>query len=300
MARSLPPLNALRAFEAAGRHESFSRAADELGVSHSAISRHVRGLEQRLGVQLFRDAARGVALTPEGDHYLQRIRPAFDVIDAATDGLADRPAGQVTINSEPLFASKVIVPLLAAFHRTFPEIELRLVASSVIADLDRFEADLAIRFARKGIVDAPSDLLSNAPLRPFAAPGLVPDKNLRPEHLTQFKLYRDRGEDVWSDWCRRAGFDVALPDQDGWRLRSPQSLEAAIHGAGLYLGSADCAAVDLRAGRLVQLSDVALPFGAFHLLVSGQSGRRKAVRQVRNWLLEQTTHLRQPQDQPNG
>ncbi|MEO1662989.1 MAG: LysR family transcriptional regulator, partial [Pseudomonadota bacterium] len=81
--RTLPPLNALRAFEAAARHESFSRAAEELGVSHSAISRHVRGLEARLGVQLFRDAARGVALTDAGGHYLDRVSPAFDVIGAA-------------------------------------------------------------------------------------------------------------------------------------------------------------------------------------------------------------------------
>ncbi|MEL7124934.1 MAG: LysR family transcriptional regulator, partial [Pseudomonadota bacterium] len=111
--RSLPPLNALRAFEAAARHESFSRAAEELGVSHSAISRHVRGLEARLGVQLFRDQSRGVVLTPEGQHYAQRIAPAFDVIGDATEGLADTPAGRVVVNSEPLFAAKVVAPLLA-------------------------------------------------------------------------------------------------------------------------------------------------------------------------------------------
>ena len=80
MSRKLPPLNALRAFEAAGRHDSFTRAAQELGVNHSAISRHVRGLEHRLGVHLFKDLPRGVALTPEGQSYLKRITAALDLV----------------------------------------------------------------------------------------------------------------------------------------------------------------------------------------------------------------------------
>jgi LysR family glycine cleavage system transcriptional activator len=292
MSRTLPPLNALRAFEAAGRHESFSRAADELGVSHSSISRHVRGLEQRLGVQLFRDAKRGVVLTAEGSHYLQRIGPAFDVIDAATEGLADQPAGRVTINSEPVFAAKVIVPLLNQFHNTFPEIELRLVASNEIADLDRYEADLAVRYARTGVVDGPSDLISDAPIYPYSAPGLLPQDRIAPHHLTEFRLYRDRTEDIWQLWCDLAQFDVVLPPQDGGRLRAPLVQEAAIHGAGLFMAGSDCAAQDVALGRLVQLSDVGLRLGAFRLLASGQSARRKAVRRVRSWLLDQTQQLR--------
>lgn len=292
MPRSLPPLNALRAFEAAGRHQSFSRAAEELGVSHSAISRHVRGLEQRLGVQLFREASRGVALTAEGSHYLDRIGPAFDVIDAATDGLSDTPAGRVTLNSEPTFAVKVVAPLLADFNADFPEIELRIVASTILADLDRYEADLAIRFARSGAVDAPSDLISDARVYPFAAPGLVPGDVLAPAHLSQFRLFKDRGDDVWRWWCEAAGFDVELPPQDGWRMRAALAQEAVIHGAGILMASRDGVLGDVRAGRLVQLSDKGLSHGAFHLLTSGQAGRRKAVRQVRSWLLARTEPLR--------
>lgn len=301
MSRTLPPLNALRAFEAAGRHENFSRAAEELNVSHSAISRHVRGLEQRLGVQLFREAARGVVLTVEGSHYLQRISPAFDAIDLATEGLADTPAGRVTVNSEPLFAAKVVAPLLAGFHAEYPEIELRLEASSTLADLDRYEADLAIRFLRKGVVGAPSDLISNAPLYPFAKPGLVPGDVLRPEHLAQYRLYKDRGEDVWRDWCAVARWpDADLPDLGGWRLRAPLTMEAVCNGAGLFMSSSDCTETDCRLGRLVRLSDVGMRQGAFHLLISGQAGRRKAVRTVRSWLLENTAQFRSHQNQPDG
>ncbi|MBY5934550.1 LysR family transcriptional regulator [Tateyamaria omphalii] len=291
MSRILPPLNALRAFEAAARHESFTRAAEELAVSHSAISRHVRGLEARLGVQLFRDASRGVALTAEGSHYLQRIAPAFDVISDATEGLSDTPAGRVVVNSEPVFAIKIVMPLLAGFQRSFPDVELRVVGSNDLADLDRYEADLAIRYAKTGHLDEPSDLLSNAPIYPFAAPGYLPDDKLLPEHVTERPLLRDRGPNIWIDWVKRAGFDVVVPDPP-WRMRANLALEAAVHGAGIYLGASDGTHLDEAAGRLVRVSDVGFRQGSFHLLTSGQSGRRKAVRTVRSWLLDQTTALR--------
>ncbi|WP_299286607.1 LysR family transcriptional regulator [uncultured Tateyamaria sp.] len=291
MARSLPPLNALRAFEAAGRHQSFSRAAEELGVSHSAISRHVRGLEQRLGVHLFRDAARGVALTAEGEHYLRRVSPALDVIGDATEGLADKPAGRVVVNSEPVFAAKIVVPLMAQFQRDFPEIELRLVGSNELADLDRFEADLAVRYAKSGHLDSPSDLLSDAPIYPFAAPGYLTDDTLRPEDLTRVPLLRDRGPNIWVDWAAHAGFDVQVPDTP-WRMRAALALEMAVHGAGVYLGASDGTYLDETAGRLVRVSDVGFRQGSFHLLTSGLAGRRKAVRSVRTWLLDQTRSLR--------
>ena len=255
MSRTLPPLNALRAFEAAARHESFSRAAEELGVSHSAISRHVRGLEARLGVQLFKDASRGVALTAEGNHYLQRITPAFDVIGEATEGLADTPAGRVVINSEPVFAAKIVAPLLAQFQRDLPDVELRLIGSNELADLDRYEADLAIRYAKTGYLDQPSDLLSNAPIYPFAAPGYLQDDILRPKDLLEKPLLRDRGPNIWIDWVKRAGFDVDVPDPP-WRMRAALSLEAAVHGAGIYLGASDGTHLDETAGRIVRVSNV--------------------------------------------
>lgn len=299
MPRTLPPLNALRAFEAAARHESFSRAAGELGVSHSAISRHVRGLEARLGVQLFRDASRGVALTAEGGHYLARITPALDVISEATEGLANTPAGRVVVNSEPVFAGKIVIPLLAKFQRDLPDIELRLVGSNELADLDRYEADLAIRYAKTGQLDEPSDLLSDAAIYPFAAPGYLKDDILRPDDLTRVPLFRDRGSNIWLDWAAHAGFDVDVPDPP-WRMRAALALEAAVHGAGVYLGAADGTHLDETQGRLVKVSQVGLRQGSFHLLTSGQAGRRKAVRSVRAWLLEHTRALRSGEDQPIG
>jgi LysR family glycine cleavage system transcriptional activator len=300
MARVLPPLNALRAFEAAGRHQSFSGAAEELSVSHSAISRHVRGLEARLGVQLFREASRGVALTEDGMRYLERITPALDLIGSATESLADAPQGRVTLNSEPLFAAKVVMPRLAAFHAAYPEIDLRIEGSNMVADLERYEADLAIRFTMSGTLDLPSDLLSDAPLYPYAAPGVLKDDMLRPEDLQRHRLYRDRGPDVWTNWCAAAGFDPGLVPPSHWRLRAPLALAAALNGVGLYIGSSDCAAPDVGAGRLVQLSGIGIRHGAFYLVAAGPASRRKAVRVVRRWLLDGCAPLRRGENQPFG
>ena len=147
MVLQLPPLNALRAFEAAGRYESFSRAAEELGVSHSSISRHVRGLEDRLGIQLFRDLPRGLALSPEGASYLADISPALEAIAYATEALAEVPKGTVWVNSETLFATKWLVPRLPDFYAAHPGVEIRLEASRRLADVARYEADLNTRMS---------------------------------------------------------------------------------------------------------------------------------------------------------
>lgn len=293
MSRKLPPLNALRAFEAAGRHESFSRAADELGVSHSAISRHVRGLEHRLGAQLFRDLPRGVQLTPDGKAYLTRIIPALDVISEATEELEEAPAGQITVSSETLFAQRFLIPRLPDFYKVYPEVEVRLDASQNLADVERYEADLAVRFLISGGVDAPSDLLSNAPLYPYAAPGLIPEGGIAPAELLKFRLLKDRGRNVWQQWCEAAGIGADAITEPRWRMRSTLAIEAVIHGHGVYLGSADCVDMECRMGRLIRCSDVGIRSGSYHLVYGSRGMRRKALRQFRLWLLEQTEPFRE-------
>lgn len=311
--RRLPPLNALRAFEAAGRHENFSRAAQELGVSHSAISRHVRGLEHRLGVQLFRDLARGVTLSPEGRAYLGRITAALDLIADATEDLSEAPVGRVVINSEPLFAQKVIVPRLAAFKRQFPEIDLRIEASHDLADIERYEADLAVRFAHSGTLDVPSDVLSDARIFPFAAPSLLAERDLAGravsvQEILALPRLRDRREDLWGQWAQAAGEAAgeafaqdAVSGASDWRLRANLAFEAALNGQGVYLGSQECTAGACAQGDLVRCSDVGITSGAFHLVYGTRGVRRRAVRQVRHWMLDQTAPFRAAQDnQPNG
>lgn len=291
MTRPLPPLNALRAFEAAGRHENFSRAAEELGVAHSAISRHVRGLEHRLGVQLFRDLRRGVELTSDGQGYLARITPALDAISEATDEVGGVPEGRVTISSEPLFAQKVLMPRLSSLYSAFPEIDLRIEATTNLADMTRYEADLAVRFAHRGVLDVPSELLSDRPLYPFAAPTLRPEGWTEPDQLLAYRRYVERDGDTWARWARLAGSEAQF-DAPTWRLETRMSLDAAILGLGVYLGSEECVADDLRAGRLVRCFDIGLADGAYHLVPREGGMRRKAVRATYTWLMEGTEAFR--------
>ncbi len=304
MSRNLPPLNALRAFDAAGRHQSFSRAADELSVSHSAISRHVRGLEARLGVQLFRDLPRGVELTTAGQAYLDRVLPALDMIAEATEGMADTPHGQVTVNSEPLFAERFIIPRLPGFREAYPDVEVRLESSPLIADVERYEADIALRFAHRGKLDVPADLLSAAPLFPHISPELAARAHITtPADLLDLPMLRDRSNNIWNQWFAAAGVpDVQLPEH-GWRLKSPLAYEAALHGLGVYLGSSECVSYDVAQGRLQRCFDIGVVDGAFYLVYGRRGNRRSAVRRFREWILDETRPFRSEgasKNQPNG
>ena len=294
MQRQLPPLNALRAFEAAGRHQSFSRAAEELGVSHSSISRHVRGLEDRLGVQLFRDLPRGLELSRDGAAYLAQISPALDAIASATEGLAETPQGTVAVNSEPLFAMKWIMPRLTDFYAQYPDISIQLEASRQLADVARYEADLAIRFVHPGGVYPNSELLSDAPLYPFASPLLVPKPIDDPKELLDYPLMGDRTNGTWHVWFEAAGSNVP-PEKipvSQWRLKSLLAVEAAIAGQGVLLTSVEVVSHEVALGRLIQLSDVGFREGGYHLVRSEGAMRRKPVRIFRDWLVQESAPWR--------
>ena len=294
MSRQLPPLNALRAFEAAGRHQSFSRAAEELGVSHSSISRHVRGLEDRLGVQLFRDLPRGLALSVYGASYLAQVSPALDAIASATETLTEVPTGTVWVNSETLFATKFLVPRLGDFTARHPEIEIRLEASRHLADVARYEADLAIRFVRPQNSYPGSELLSDAPLRPYASPALLSAPLGSPRDILSYPLLKDRISGTWNKWFALAGgVQPEEVPQFPWRMSSVLAVEAAVAGQGILLISDEVVSGEVAAGRLVRVSDVGFREGGYHLLLGEGVMRRKAVRVFRDWLMAQTADCRQ-------
>lgn len=289
MSRRLPPLNALRAFEVAGRHQSFSRAAEELNVSHSSISRHVRGLEDHLGVQLFRDLPRGLALTGDGVSYLAQVSPALDAIASATESLSEIPKGTVWVNAETLFALKVLVPRLGAFVESNPEIDVRVEASKHLADVARYETDLAIRFVRPGNTYPGSELLSSAPLRPYAAPGFLKGPIESTRDFLRYPLLKDRTSGTWDLWFAMTG-EVTPEEvpQSTWRMSSILAVEAAVAGQGILLVSDEVVAHDVAQGRLVRLSEVGFTEGGYHLLQGQGVLRRKAVRVFRHWLMKET------------
>ncbi|MEP5729037.1 MAG: LysR substrate-binding domain-containing protein [Sulfitobacter sp.] len=293
MSRQLPPLNALRAFEAAGRHQSFSRAAEELGVSHSSISRHVRGLEDRLGVQLFRDQSRGLTLSAYGASYLAEVSPALDAIASATENLSDVPKGTVWVSCETLFAIKVLTPRLGEFMAQHPEIDVRVEASWHLADVARYETDLAIRFVSSGNNYPGSELISNAPLHPYAAPDLIKEPLRSPRDLLSYPLLKDRSSGTWDLWFATSG-EVAADEVPHipWRMTSILAVEAAVAGQGVLLTSDEVVTHDVAEGRLVRLSDIGFTEGGYHLLQGEGVLRRKAVRIFKDWLMAQTAQWR--------
>lgn len=289
MSLQLPPLNALRAFDAAGRHQSFSRAAEELGVSHSSISRHVRGLEDRLGVQLFRDLPRGLELSAYGASYLAQISPALEDIAAATEQLSEVPKGTVWVNSETLFATKLLIQRLGDFKVLHPDIEIRLEASPQLADVARYEADLAIRFVRPQNTYPGSELLSDGLVRPYASTHLLSGPVTSPRTLLSLPLLKDRNSATWDRWFALAG-EVAPEEvpQSTWRMSSVLAVEATVAGQGVLLISDEVVASEVAAGRLVCVSEVGFREGAYHLLHGEGVLRRKAVRVFRDWLMDET------------
>jgi len=305
MPRLLPPLNALRAFEAAGRHQSFSKAAEEMGVSHSAVSRHVRGLEHRLSAQLFRDLSRGVELTEAGHRYLAQVSPALDQIAEATEAFADRPRGRVVVDVEPLFGNKVLVPRLNSFYSDNPRIDLRIEAGDRLVDVARYEADIAIRFFKEDRPDNEHSLLSATKIYPYASPSLVAGPVSQPEDLLQYTLLQDRIGPMWLEWMTAAGGDVTQVPEIPWRMRAALALESTLAGQAVMLVSADIVAGLVKSGDLIRLHDVGIQKGAYRMVIGQEATRRAAVRQFRDWLLETTGEFRggevpSKKGQPNG
>lgn len=292
MVRNLPPLNALRAFEAAGRHQSFSDAATELGVSHSAVSRHVRGLEARLEVKLFRTESRGVVLTQDGARYLSDVTPIFDALAQATDDVTGRITGAVVLSCEPVFALKWLMPRLTAFYEAHPEIELHVDATSHLIDIAHYEAELAIRFFADAAPALVGDLISDAPIYPYIAPSLRSEPLEHPRDLLRFRLLKERRSDVLGAWFALAGVEASAVPPDGFRMRATLAVEAAIAGQGVLFASADIVQADVQVGRLVRCFDIGLKQGNYQLLTGTGALRRKPVRIFRDWLLQETAELR--------
>lgn len=296
MYRNLPSLNALRAFEAAGRHGSFSDAAEELGVSHSSISRHIRGLEQRLEVQLFRPQSRGVVLTDQGQAYLAQLSPAFDAIAEATESLQPQSQSHIVVNSDPLLAEKWLMPRLGAFRQLHPGIEIRLETSNRLARLDQHEADMALRFFRYAESAGSAPLLFDSPLSPYGVQGFA-DAARDPNWFLTVQRLVDRDGDPWRDWLQAAGIPAeVVPETERVLRSSPLAIAAALAGQGVILTGPELIPGELSDGRLVRLSDVTIRAGSYNLVLREGARRRRGVRRFTEWLLEEARQFREGVD----
>jgi len=295
MPRRLPPLNALRAFEAAARHNGFTGAAAELRVSHAAVSRHVRALEARLGVTLFRKAKRGVELTAAGRRYLQAVSAAFDSIADATDTVAAVSQKQIRASVHPAFAGRWLIQRLGAFRQTHPDYEIVLDATPRLADVEHDEADLAIRIGEGKWPHLGVDLLAPSHLYPVGAPSLLRGRRtaFAPSELTGFVLLHDEdGGGAWRQWFAAAGIADVDTSRGPRILESGLAIDAAIAGQGIALADDFLIADELAHGRLAMLCDVALADCGYYLLTPGGAKLRRPLAAFRQWLLAETEPLR--------
>lgn len=297
MRHRLPPLNALRAFEVAARHNSFTAAAAELNVSHAAISRHVRALEARLNVDLFLRTKRGVELTSAGADYLRAVSAAFDAIAQATDRLGDPPGEHVRVSAHPAFATRWLLHHLDRFREAHPSYDVVLDASPRVVDLSREEADLAISNGEIADASVTQDLLASSRLYPVCAPGLLGDRR-RPPAPADFRHYVLLHDEVdgstWRRWLDAAGVAGVDVDAGPRFLESGLAIEAAIAGKGIALADEFLVQDDIAAGRLVRLGDVALSAADcdYYLRSLETVRRRRPVATFRDWLLAESASLR--------
>jgi LysR family transcriptional regulator, glycine cleavage system transcriptional activator len=289
MTRRLPPLNALRAFEAAARHLSFTRAADELHVTQTAISHQIRGLEERLGVRLFRRLPRGLLLTEEAQRYLPPVRDAFDRIAAATEQLgAGSSGGRLTVSVLPSFAAKWLVPRLGRFRVAHPDLDLRISASSQLVDFARDDVDVAIRMGRGRYPGLRVDRLFGESMVPVCAPELLtgPQPLRRPEDLRHHVLLHDDDHTGWQLWLELAGVKGVDPRRGPIFTDSAMVVQAAAEGQGVAIARRVLAAADLAAGRLVQPFEVSVPHDLAYYLVSPEAtAEQPRIKAFRAWLL---------------
>lgn len=302
MARRLPPLNALRAFEAAARHLSFTKAADELNVTQAAISHQVKGLEDVLGVTLFRRFNRRLMLTDAGQTYLPALSEAFDRIEVATRRMRlEDETGPLKVTVANSFAAKWLLPRMPAFRARYPDIDVMIAASDSVVDLTRDDFDMGVRFGLGTYPGLKVDLLFDDEVFPVCSPKLLEGEHPLhgPADLTHHTLLHDQiGHSElpdWPLWCRAA--NVKLPNIERGPRYSHSSLviQAAIDGQGVGLMRSSLVSLDLEAGRLVRPFGPSLKSNYACYIVSLESmADRPKVKAFREWLLEQAEGLRAP------
>lgn len=279
------PLNALRAFEVSARHLSFTRAAEELHLTQTAVSQHVRKLEDRLGRRLFRRLPRGLALTDEGQALLPVLSEAFERLSATLASLQTRQRREVlSIGVVGTFAVGWLLPRLRDFQARHPLIELRLFTHNNRVDLAAEGLDAAIRFGDGQWPGCEAAPLLDAPLAPVCSPALA-HRIRAPADLGRETLLRSYRGDEWPAWFEAAG--VRAPLLTGPQFDSSLLLaDAAAQGAGVALLPLRLFSRDLQAGRLVRLFDVEVAVGRYWFTRLARRRASPAVQALRRWLEE--------------
>ncbi|RUO25388.1 transcriptional regulator [Aliidiomarina minuta] len=299
--RKLPPLNALKSFEAAARHLSFTKAAEELFVTQAAVSHQVKALEDYLGMPLFLRRNRSLLLTESGQNYYLDIRSILEQLTQATNKLMlASERGSLTVSVPPSFAILWLVPRLSLFHDTYPDIDVRIKAVDEVTGSLTDNVDVAIYYGRGHWPGLRSYKLHKEFLLPVCSPRLLDGaKVLRePEHLLEHTLLHEETRNAWKDWFEMVNLEVPARIKGPVFSHSSLSLKAAVHGQGIALANSVLAKPELDSGHLVKIFDTVLPTSdAFHLVCRESQADIGKIATFRNWLL---TLVEQEETESNG
>jgi LysR family glycine cleavage system transcriptional activator len=286
--RRLPPLSALPSFEAAARHLSFSKAADELCVTHGAVSHAVRNLEEQLGVPLMIRATRSVRLTPAGAAFAAEVRDALERLAAACAAVTGEAGGVVNVSTIDSFAARWLMPRMARFRHAHRDIDVRVATSERLADFTSDGIDIAIRCGGGRYAGLGAELLMTEDHFPVCSPQLLKrGPRLRTAaDLARHTLLHDVFTADWAMWLRSAGVEGVDPDRGPTFLSSDHAIQAALRGEGVVLGRSALVADELAAGTLVRPFKLSLPAGfAYHVVYRPRALRRPHVKAFRDWLM---------------
>jgi LysR family glycine cleavage system transcriptional activator len=291
--RRLPPLNALRAFEAAARHLNFSRAADELSVTPGAVSQQIQNLEDYVGASLFKRTPKGLLLTDAAQTALPALREAFDRLAEAASLLTAAVDGRrLTLTAAPSFAAKWLVPRLGRFETAHPLVDVWLSADMELVDFAAGEVDLAIRYGAGRYPGLETIRLMNETVIAVASPELMANNPLDdPTDLSHHILLHDGSPDAddscpdWSMWLAARGVKGVDGNRGPRFNQSSLVIEAAVGGRGIALAKRTLAQDDLDAGRLVAPLQIATAVDfAYHVVHPKAKGRLPQVKAFVNWI----------------
>jgi DNA-binding transcriptional LysR family regulator len=292
--RPLPSLDLLRGFESAARHLNFTRAADELFLTQSAVSRQIQALEERLRVRLFIRQRRGLRLTAEGERLHRAVQAALRQVQDALDTL--QPAldsARVTVTSTMAFCSLWLIPRLGEFHAAHPDVDVRIAANDRVLNLDRERIDISVRYARQQDAPAGAEWLFAEELTPVCSPALLAQRPLRrPQDLARHVLLHIEDPDNpspwlgWHNWLDAVGLRTLRPAGAARFNYFDQCVRAALAGQGVALGRLPLVQDLLQDGSLVAPFGQSFPSArAYWLVRSPGAAGRVQVAQFADWLL---------------
>ena len=291
MMRKLPSLKSLRAFEAVARNKSFRKAADELCVSHSAISHQIKLLEEELGVFLFRRKGRSITLTKEGTLLYPVVNESFDNISDAIMAISDSSrAKTLTVQTYVTFGTVWLIPKLNDFQVKYPDIRVRISISFVDVDFDKDDADVGIIMGEKSWSHWEYGYLFDMDLFPVCSPQLIKSSKLKqPKQLKNHNLINiELAPGDWAIWLEAAGLDANLCKDGSSVDNYLQALEMIYDNKGLVMAREAFAKRDLEKGIIVRPFELTVPEpGSWYYVYPKEQNVKKEVLLFQQWLLEE-------------